>query len=247
MWSGSPRAQPSVKAGRSGRSAGSPRGAPASTHCAIVSISCSVSRASSLKVPKFGSGNQGGILRVTTLSLMARAHGRTSSYDRSGIGATSPGRWQLTQLSKRIGATSFVNVAGACAETSPVMPTTTAAVRTTTRAKRRCSMGLLLLSPEPWAMSPRALASWQRQRDQLARMIPGAHRDDDVLFPVEYVAHRQTTLVRRELEFQDDVSRLSYRTRGRIGPPMSRGSAKQARPLAELAVRSHISVLEGRI
>jgi len=45
--------------------------------------------------------------------LIAFAHGRTSSYDSSVIGATSPGRWQLTHLSYTIGAMSFVNVGAA--------------------------------------------------------------------------------------------------------------------------------------
>jgi hypothetical protein len=52
----------------------------------------------------------GGISRNDTRVLIARAHGRTSSYVISDIGAISPGRWHLTQDRCRIGATSFVNV-----------------------------------------------------------------------------------------------------------------------------------------
>ena len=61
-------------------SAGLPRGAPASTHAEIVAISASVSDRSSLKccTPTVLSMNQGGILRVTTLSRIERAHGRAS-------------------------------------------------------------------------------------------------------------------------------------------------------------------------
>ena len=69
-----------------GRSAGSPRGAPPSAQAAIVSISCGLSEMSSLKfrMPMFFSMNHGGIRSGSlsgrdVLSLMARAHGRTSS------------------------------------------------------------------------------------------------------------------------------------------------------------------------
>ena len=41
---------------------------------------------------------------------IALAHGRTSSYVRSDIGAIPPGRWQLWQERWRTGATSLVNV-----------------------------------------------------------------------------------------------------------------------------------------
>jgi hypothetical protein len=43
------------------------------------------------------------------LFLIARAHGRTSSYDMSDIGATSPDLWHMAHLSYRIGAMSFPN------------------------------------------------------------------------------------------------------------------------------------------
>jgi hypothetical protein len=42
--------------------------------------------------------------------LIARAQGRTSSYETSDIGATPPGLWQFWQLRCRIGAMSFVKV-----------------------------------------------------------------------------------------------------------------------------------------
>ena len=68
-----------------GMSAGFPRGAPLSTHAAMVSISASLSEMSSLNVwmPTSFSMNQGGITPMRFLSpvrcLMLRAHGRTSS------------------------------------------------------------------------------------------------------------------------------------------------------------------------
>ncbi len=79
MKSGSPNCQPSVSAGGVGSSAGLPRGAPASTHFTIVSICAWLSRASLANVPCAGSANHGGICRFATLSLIDRAHGRTSS------------------------------------------------------------------------------------------------------------------------------------------------------------------------
>ena len=42
--------------------------------------------------------------------LIARAHGRASSYVDSDIGATPSARWQFSQLRCRIGATSLVKV-----------------------------------------------------------------------------------------------------------------------------------------
>ena len=64
-----------------GASAGSPMGAPASTHATIVPISSSVSETSFLNswIPTFRSTCQGGISRVDTFSRMTGAHGRTSS------------------------------------------------------------------------------------------------------------------------------------------------------------------------
>jgi hypothetical protein len=50
---------------------------------------------------------------------MTLAHGRTSSYEVSVIGATSPLRWQLAQLLKTIGATSLAKVGTATAADAP--------------------------------------------------------------------------------------------------------------------------------
>ena len=74
-----------VKTTGGGRSAGLPRGAPASTHAPIISISASLREMSSLKfwMPTSFSMNQGGItpmrLRRAVRCLMLRAQGRTSS------------------------------------------------------------------------------------------------------------------------------------------------------------------------
>ena len=61
-----------------GATAGSPSGAPRSTHAAIVAISDSLSDRSLLKWPYCGSANHGGIALVTTACLIAFAHGRVS-------------------------------------------------------------------------------------------------------------------------------------------------------------------------
>src|SRR2546425_6587559 len=61
--------------------------------------------------------NHGGISRAAVLRLMATAHGRTSSYVVSGIGATPLVRWQFSHDRCRMGAISLVNVtarSGAC-------------------------------------------------------------------------------------------------------------------------------------
>ena len=62
-------------------SAGSPIGAPLSTHFAMVAISASVSDGSflNLVMPMFRSTCQGGISRATTFALIDRAHGRAAS------------------------------------------------------------------------------------------------------------------------------------------------------------------------
>src|SRR5262245_55871116 len=106
-----PAVQPSANAGADGRSASLPRGAPPSTQRTIVSI-CSFDRLRSLRIFKLCSGSapHGGISRATTLFLMTRAHGRTSSYERNVIGATSPVRWHIVHFAYMIGAMSFVNV-----------------------------------------------------------------------------------------------------------------------------------------
>ena len=74
--SGLPNRQPSRKSGVGGRSRGLPSGAPPSTQDLMVSISLSESRASLAKLPKCGSANHGGILRISTASRMDLAHGR---------------------------------------------------------------------------------------------------------------------------------------------------------------------------
>src|SRR5438552_3111321 len=103
-----------------GMSAAFPAGAPASTHFAIVAISASLSDGSSLNfvIPTCRSMYHGGISRAAVFCLIDRAHGRTSWYVRSDIGAIAPGRWQFWQERWRIGATSFANVTvcGDCAD-----------------------------------------------------------------------------------------------------------------------------------
>src|SRR5215469_5961447 len=77
-----------------GISAGLPRGAPAFTHLPIFSISSSLKEGSFLNfwMPMSFSTNHGGITPAwgprLVRSLIARAHGRTSSYVTSDMGAT---------------------------------------------------------------------------------------------------------------------------------------------------------------
>ena len=88
-----------------------------------------------------GSAGHGGISRETTRSLMDRAQGRASAYSMRAIGAMLSGRWQVTQFSYRMGATSLANVgaaSGAWASASPP-PTPNATARTT--AEMRIRMG----------------------------------------------------------------------------------------------------------
>ena len=59
-------------------------------------------------------------------------------------------------------------------------------------------------------------------RNQLAGVFPRPHCHDDVLLPVQYVAHRDAALVSRQLEFRDDlpgqlVVRAKHRTSGFAG------------------------------
>src|SRR5690349_11481346 len=65
-------------------------------------------------MPMFFSIYQGGMApalsRIAVRAFIERAHGLASSYVRSDIGATWPGRWQFWQLRCRIGAMSLVNV-----------------------------------------------------------------------------------------------------------------------------------------
>src|SRR5882672_2756301 len=72
------------------------------------------------------SRNQGGISRLLTRSLIARAQGRASEYVRRDIGAISSGRWHRTHERFMIGATSFVNVTGRSARGEAVCATPTA-------------------------------------------------------------------------------------------------------------------------
>ena len=104
-----------------GMSPGSPRGAPLSTQRAMVAI-CSSLKEMSLTnswMPTVLSICHGGISRATTLLLIDRAHGRTSSYVTSGIGAIWPTRWQPSHFCCRIGAMSRVNVGSSSAGAAP--------------------------------------------------------------------------------------------------------------------------------
>src|SRR5262245_22913900 len=92
-WSGFPIVQPSVKVGAAGRSARLPSGAPASAHATTASMSACFRLTSFAYLPTVGSAPHGGICRDATFCLIARAHGRASSYVRSDIGAIADGRW----------------------------------------------------------------------------------------------------------------------------------------------------------
>src|SRR5437867_6588295 len=76
-----------------GASFGSPCGAPASAHFTIVSMSACLSERSLANTPCCGSANHGGIWRLSTLALMARAQGRVLSYETIENGPICPGRW----------------------------------------------------------------------------------------------------------------------------------------------------------
>ena len=77
----------------------------------IVSICAGVSRRSPTKANAPGSGSHGGIFRApTSRSQSRRARARTSSYDSRLNGAPCPGRWQVAQCGRTIGATSLVYV-----------------------------------------------------------------------------------------------------------------------------------------
>jgi len=71
--------QPSANCGAFGRSARLPSGAPASTQAAMVSMSDCLRLTSLANLPIAGSAPHGGISRLTTFVLIARAHGRASS------------------------------------------------------------------------------------------------------------------------------------------------------------------------
>src|SRR5262245_60331880 len=95
-----------------GMSLGSPIGAPASTQRVIVSISTSESDRSFLNswMPMLRSTCHGGICRAVTRALIDFAHGRASWYETSDIGAIESGRWHVSHLAWKMGATSFVKV-----------------------------------------------------------------------------------------------------------------------------------------
>jgi hypothetical protein len=61
---------------------------------------------------------------------MTFAQGRTSSYERNVIGATSPARWHFVHFSYMIGATSLVNVGTLPAGAGAVSTVATAVTRT---------------------------------------------------------------------------------------------------------------------
>src|ERR1700693_5275390 len=90
--------QPAANTGAAGKSLGSPSLAPVFTQASIVEISASDSRGSLMKSPTLGSACQGGILRCTTASRIARAQGRASLYVISDMGAMSFARWHATQF-----------------------------------------------------------------------------------------------------------------------------------------------------
>src|SRR5690349_19019489 len=105
--------QPWTNCRGAGISFGSPIGAPPSTQATSVSISLRSSDGLFANLPNCGSANHGGILRLITASLIALAHGRASSYERSENGAAWPGRWHVWQLRCKTGATSLANVGAA--------------------------------------------------------------------------------------------------------------------------------------
>jgi len=70
------------------------------------------------------SRGHGGISRAATRRLIAAAHGRASSKVSNDIGAIMPGRWQLWQCCRRIGATSFVKTGGGVCAAGPEAPWT---------------------------------------------------------------------------------------------------------------------------
>src|SRR5207249_3963036 len=123
-----------LKTGISAVNGVSPSGAPASTQSTMV-LTCSGLRRRSLRnVPYLRSARHGGISPFMIFSLMARAHGRTSLYDMSAIGAIWLGRWQTTQLLNKMDATSVLNVGVAPAAGSAAMLTPAAITMAKTAA-----------------------------------------------------------------------------------------------------------------
>src|SRR5262245_7102408 len=74
-----------------------PAGLPPSPHATNSAISNGDNVGSLANIPKPRAACHTGIRRVSACSLIARAHGRTSSYVTSGIGADPPGPWQFVQ------------------------------------------------------------------------------------------------------------------------------------------------------
>src|SRR5437667_8061683 len=107
--------QPSLKTGSSAVNGVSPSEAPPSTQSTMVWTCSELRRRSLRKVPYLRSARHGGISPFRIFSLMARAHGRTSLYDMSAIGAIWLGRWQITQLLNKMDTTSLVSVLVAAA------------------------------------------------------------------------------------------------------------------------------------
>src|SRR6478752_3950491 len=72
---------------------------------------------------------------------------------------------------------------------------------------------------------------WKLEREELARVIPAADRNDDVLFPVPQVGHRRAGLRRWHVNRPDVVSRrLVVRAKQRAALPVGlRGEPAFAR------------------
>src|SRR6185436_1290866 len=116
---------------------GLPSGAPAFAHATIVSFSAWLKRRSLRNWPWEGSACHGGIVPLLTWVAIDFAHGRASLNVSSDIGAISPGRWQLVQFLKKIGATSLEKVApvaGAVVACAPSCAEATAAITDSTAA-----------------------------------------------------------------------------------------------------------------
>jgi hypothetical protein len=92
-----PIVQPSASGGIFGMSDMSPFGAPPSIQETIVSTSLSDSRGSLRNRPCGMSEPHGGIVRAWTRCLIARSHGRASSYDVNENGANIDARWHSMQ------------------------------------------------------------------------------------------------------------------------------------------------------
>ena len=119
--SGSPSCQPVVNAGTAGVRDASPSGAPCSCQRPSNAICSAVSRRSPTNRPYPSTGSHGGMNRLDVTSAICFDRFLTSSYESSGNGPASPGRWQMAQFSKITGAMSSANVG--CAESvEPAAP-----------------------------------------------------------------------------------------------------------------------------